>query len=620
MTQLNPETPSHRQVTVGAVNWRSVLDFTQLFRGFRLAINPAKIALALFAILLIYSAGRLFDFAWGPQVYTGEIESYQREKPEVYKRLRIERNRAIEPALREKLMFAHEKDDGYTDDQIKELPKNPRAAFRALRTMYQREFHTKLISLRNDRTEQEKLRKENKSPDEGKSPAEIEQEERAKAARRLYTNVRDAKAAVGTGIFESFLDYELSQFDALVETTLTFVRVVPMRTIDGEGQALSGGLVSTSPERMWRSYTIVGCVANMAITGPVWLFTASAPMQWRPENADTWGGWMKMLGYRALYLGSLLVFALFTLIVLALTGATLSRMSALELAGIERAPVKDAFLFSLRRLWVFIKAPMTPFLILLVVGLFLAAVGLIGAIPYIGEIILGIFFILFLVVGFILMLLLLGVLGGFNLLYPTIAVEGSDAFDAMSRSFAYVYARPWRLIFYSVVSLIYGVITYLFVSFAVYLVLLLTHTFVGWGTNLMGYVYGAHSGVPKMETLCPTPRFTQLSLPTNWYAMSWSEYIGSLFLHFWVYMLISAIGAYVISYYFSTHTIIYLLLRRSVDGQATTEVFTEDTSAPPEIAEPSLTAAPSEPTTTSTPTIIVTPPASESGGPTPSSA
>ena len=58
--------------------------------------------------------------------------------------------------------------------------------------------------------------------------------------------------------------------------------------------------------------------------------------------------------------------------------------------------------------------------------------------------------------------------------------------------------------------------------------------------------------------------------------MSWSEYLGSLFLHFWVFLLISAIGAYVISYYFSTHTIIYLLLRRSVDGQGLREVYLEE--------------------------------------------
>ena len=37
-----------------------------------------------------------------------------------------------------------------------------------------------------------------------------------------------------------------------------------------------------------------------------------------------------------------------------------------------------------------------------------------------------------------------GTVGGFGLMYPTVAVEGSDSFDAISRSFSYVFARPWR--------------------------------------------------------------------------------------------------------------------------------------------------------------------------------
>ena len=158
------------------------------------------------------------------------------------------------------------------------------------------------------------------------------------------------------------------------------------------------------------------------------------------------------------------------------------------------------------------------------------------------------------------------------LLYPTIAVEGADSFDAMSRSFAYVYARPWRLAFYTVTSLVYGVVTFLFVSFAVFLILFLTHTFVGWGMDLFGAHYGALSGVPALETMWPTPQFMNLAARVNWYVLSWPEFFGALLLHFWLYLLISGIGAYVISYYFSSHTIIYLLLRRSVDGQNLREV------------------------------------------------
>src|ERR1051325_7446328 len=157
----------------------------------------------------------------------------------------------------------------------------------------------------------------------------------------------------------------------------------------------------------------------------------------------------------------------------------------------------------------------------------MAIVAMLGAIPYIGPIILGAAFFGFLAVAFVLMLLLLGVLGGFNLLYPTVAVEGADAFDAMSRSFAYVYARPWRLLFYTVISLVYGVLTFLFVSFAVYVILLLAYTFVGWGMNFFGMNYGDYSGVPELQTLWPKPEYLRLNAPANWWAMSWPEWIGT---------------------------------------------------------------------------------------------
>ncbi|MGN6370295.1 MAG: hypothetical protein ACTHN5_18730 [Phycisphaerae bacterium] len=572
-----------RMANVAAVNWSSVLEFTQLFRGFRLAISPAKVLLALLAILAIYTAGRGFDAVWGPQVYDGEIENFTMQRPEQYRATRTDELERRRSYLRGSLVSESTSHLELTSERIQYLVDHPGAGYRALKKIYEQKFHESIQRAHADRVDAEKNRPAGLVYESSVSPAEQENLDRANAADSLFTQVQHLKANVGQSIFEAFMIYEIREFDALVENTLTFVRVSPVRSsgqVEFEGSAVSGGLLSKNPGRLWQSDTVVGCIANMTITGPMWLFSGTAPMQWRPAGGtDTWGGWIKMVAYRGLYLASLLAFTVFSLVIMAFAGATIARLSALEMAGIERAPLKDVMLFAVRRLWVFVKAPVTPFLILLAIGLLMGIAGLVGAIPFIGEILLGVLFILLIAVAFVMMLLLLGILGGFHLLYPTIAVEGSDAFDAMSRAFAYVYARPWRLLFYSVVSLIYGVITFLFVSFAIYLVLLLTHTFVGWGTSLFGYNHGWYTGLPKLETLWATPELSRLGAPANWYAMSWTEYIGALFLHFWVYMLVTCIGAYVISYYFSTHTIIYLLLRRSVDGQSTNEVFLEDGDA-----------------------------------------
>ena len=61
------------------------------------------------------------------------------------------------------------------------------------------------------------------------------------------------------------------------------------------------------------------------------------------------------------------------------------------------------------------------------------------------------------------------------------AIEGPDAFDAVSRSYSYVFNRPWRWLFYNVVAIVYGAITYLFLGTLVFLTLWMTHRFIGYG-------------------------------------------------------------------------------------------------------------------------------------------
>jgi len=323
----------------------------------------------------------------------------------------------------------------------------------------------------------------------------------------------------------------------------------------------------------------------------MWIFSSTAPVQHRVGgDPGSWGTKIRTVGYRALYIGSMLVLSLLVFMITALLGAIICRLSALEFSGHEHPNMFHAVRFARGHLLAFLKAPLLPFAIILFLGVATGCVGLIGAIPYVGEIIIGLAFVLFLVVGFIVMLLMLGLLGGFNLLYPTLAVEGADSFDALSRAFAYVYARPWRLIFYAIINLVYFVITLLFVGFAVYLMLAFSHAFVSWGMTLFGSLEGTYSGFPKLETLWPVPRVNHLVQPINWWAMSVTEFIGACLLHFWVFTAITCIGAYAVSYYFSSNTIMYLLLRRAEDGQGLNEIFNDETAAEQPVPAPETAA------------------------------
>ncbi len=232
-------------------------------------------------------------------------------------------------------------------------------------------------------------------------------------------------------------------------------------------------------------------------------------------------------------------------------------------------------------------------MIMAVIGLVVAAGGLLYYLP-VGDIVASALFILALLAGVVATLVLFGTIGGLGLMFPTIAVEGSDSFDAISRSFSYVFARPWRMLFYTAVAVGYGALSYLFVRFFVWLTLILTHSFVT--------AFLAGDTAYNFNAVWPEPLpFAADKLPydVNYAGLSWSESPSSFLISFWVYLLIGMIGAFAISFYFSSSTIIYYLMRREVDATELEDVYVEDadddlmdTAAPSPMAVPSQTSSP----------------------------
>jgi hypothetical protein len=217
----------------------------------------------------------------------------------------------------------------------------------------------------------------------------------------------------------------------------------------------------------------------------------------------------------------------------------------------------------------FVFAPLIPLAIVLVIGVVLAVGGLLFYVPVIGPIVAGVLFILALLAGVVITLVLLGTFGGFNLMYPTIAVEGSDSFDAISRSFSYVFARPWRMLFYTLIALIYGAITYFFVRLFAWIVLWVTRTFVSWW----------HGGDVERwfgEIWPPGTDLWHLPYDINFASLAWSDKAAAFLIACWVYLLIALVGAFAISFYFSVNTIIYYLMRREVDATELDDVYVEE--------------------------------------------
>jgi len=286
----------------------------------------------------------------------------------------------------------------------------------------------------------------------------------------------------------------------------------------------------------------------------------------------------------AMHPGYAVVFGLISLFIWSLFGGAVCRVAALHATRDERIGFGEALSFARGRLLNFAFAPLMPALVIVAIGVGLFLAGLVGLIPYLGEVLVGIFFFLALLAGFALAFVIIGAVGGFALTFPTVAVEGSDAFDAFSRTYSYVYAKPWRTAFYMLVSIAYGAICLFFVKFFVRLMLCSAHLFLGLSMN-WGNAFGAKgepAKLPKLDAIWHAPTLTGEG--SFWGSfdevklahMSW---FAQLLVRGWVYVVWSLVAAFAISFFYSASTVIYLLLRREVDLTDVEDVYFEDLPA-----------------------------------------
>ena len=165
-----------------------------------------------------------------------------------------------------------------------------------------------------------------------------------------------------------------------------------------------------------------------------------------------------------------------------------------------------------------------PLLLLWLYGLFIRipVVGLLGILLCPVAILLGI----------VLVILGIGFLVGFPFLVAAIAVEIPDPFDAVSRMYAYVWQRVARLVCYLGLALLIG------------LVFALAVECFGAGTL---YVFD--------RLVNPIPEGL-LNRSTDWWGQTFLVFLRSTYA----------------AYFFTSTTIIYLLLRQDIDGQSMEEI------------------------------------------------
>lgn len=289
---------------------------------------------------------------------------------------------------------------------------------------------------------------------------------------------------------------------------------------------------------------------------------------------------------------------LWTLLTWALFGGAITRMAAVQVARpTEKVGLTEAVRFAWSHYKSFFSAPLFPLIFIVVLTVFLIVFGLVEEFTwFFGDIVVaGLFWPLVLLVGLIMAVVLVGLVG-WPMMYATISTEGSDSFDAISRSYSYVYQAPWQYLWYSFVALLYGAVLVLFVGFMGSLMVYLgkwgvsqtpgpqsrepTYLFVNAPTSF-GWRDLLLAGHPAAETVevvrgngsvGKTLRLNEQYMET----MSVSNWIGAFLVSVWIYLLFLMVVGFGYSYFWTASTIIYLLMRRKVDDTEMDEVHLEE--------------------------------------------
>ena len=174
-----------------------------------------------------------------------------------------------------------------------------------------------------------------------------------------------------------------------------------------------------------------------------------------------------------------LLVTLCTLVTWSIFGGAISRRVVVQLATGEKIFATEALGFTFRHLGAYLTAPLIPLGIVAVILLILFLFGIGHMIPIFGDIVVsGLFWPVPLVLGLIMTILLVGLVA-WPLMAATISADGSDGWEAFTRAYGCLLERPWHCAWYSLVAIAYGGVVIFFVGFISSMMIYLAD----WGVN-----------------------------------------------------------------------------------------------------------------------------------------
>jgi hypothetical protein len=300
----------------------------------------------------------------------------------------------------------------------------------------------------------------------------------------------------------------------------------------------------------------------------------------------------------------LLVIA-WTLATWALFGGAITRIAAVEVARNEKIGLTESLRYTLSRWRSYLFASFAPLVGIAVFVVLLMIFGLFNLIPIFADFWDGLLWGIVLGLGLVMAIVLIGLVG-WPMIHATLGAEGSDSFDALSRCYSYVLQKPWSYLWYVIVALVYGAIVVFFVGFMGSLMVYLGK----WGVAQTPFTQVAHRDPSYLFVYAPTSFgwrdlllqgsevSTEPGGPAAYIATHFRpwNYIGAGLVAAWLYIVFLMIVGFGYSYFWSASTIIYLLMRRKVDDTELDEVYLDEEDSEEPYSAPIPASSSSAPT------------------------
>ncbi|MFG0244581.1 MAG: hypothetical protein ACF8MF_00835 [Phycisphaerales bacterium JB052] len=235
--------------------------------------------------------------------------------------------------------------------------------------------------------------------------------------------------------------------------------------------------------------------------------------------------------------------------IIALAGGAIARSAAFEFAQGRFASREETLYFTLQRARQFVTAVLGPVAFSILVLMLIALGGLLLSVPIVdilGAVLYGIGLAMGIIATVVLMLHVIAI----PMIIPALAIEGTDAFDAIQRSYAYVVGRPLRYLTYIVLLTLLGVL-------AVTIFALVARQSVEW-TNWAA-TFLANDATDRALTgsgeLGATKKLAHSTIA------------------FWRSIIDIIVAGYIVSIFFTSASLLYLSVRRICDGQGVSEIW-----------------------------------------------